>query len=157
MSGAASQFVWQLKRAGLVFPPKIPDLLKGKQELPSQVHRGTCRALLNRHNATHFTPSLNSGPQTGMATQTRASRSLQMTILNQTAHRSSSPAPHTQRNTSSRRDLFIPPFSFLKKKKSFTENLLKSSFQIHLVALSSPLENAVQQLFCSCAASAREI
>lgn len=43
---------------------------------------GTCTALLNRQNSTYFTPWLNCGPQTGMGTQTRASRSLTMTILN---------------------------------------------------------------------------
>lgn len=40
MSRAVSQFVRQLKWAAQVFPSKTPDLVTGKQELPSQLHQG---------------------------------------------------------------------------------------------------------------------
>lgn len=185
MSGAASlNLCGQLKWAALVFPTKTPDLARGKQELPSQawLQLHWCSIPLWQDTSAALTtlskPQVHWGHLYSTAEQTKLNifhtlaelrptdRDGNTNQSQQEPHNDNTELSSPQKLFNSSRHLkkrffltwpFHPPLFHSQKKKSFTENLLKSSFQIHLVAASSPLENAVQQLFCSCAASAREL
>lgn len=64
-----------------------------------------------------FTFLLNWGLQKGMGTPTTESRNLTWDKCWIKAYRSSSTAPHSQRNARSLQDLFISPFLIFQKKK----------------------------------------